>query len=223
MRGPFQHGIIIGGGIAGPLLAIFLKRIGTSSVVYEAQEQRAESTAGLQIAPNGMHVLAALGLADEVRRQGMVASHFHFRNHKGKTLALVRNGDASVYGQPSVMLSRSLLHRIVTEAAARAGIRIEYGKTFRRLYPDIGVTAEFEDGSSTHGDFLIGADGLHSRVREFIALDSRPQHTGLIGLGGFVPRSAFRSHIEPDESALTMTFGPGGFFGYGTAALLRAL
>ena len=60
--------LIIGGGIAGPVTAIFLKQAGIDAEVFEAWPYSTGIGGGLQIAPNGMHVLAEIGLADDMIR-----------------------------------------------------------------------------------------------------------------------------------------------------------
>ncbi len=67
---------------------------------------------------------------------------------------------------------------------------------------DRPIVAHFTDGSSAEGDFLIGADGVHSAVRQHVVPDGpRPFDTGLLGFGGFMPRAILENagvgqHIE---------------------------
>jgi 2-polyprenyl-6-methoxyphenol hydroxylase-like FAD-dependent oxidoreductase len=76
------------------------------------------------------------------------------------------------------------------------------------------VVAHFADGSCAEGDFLIGADGVHSAVRTHVVPDGpRPFDTGLIGFGGFVPRTLIE-HTGIGQRVQT-TFGRSGFFGCG--------
>ena len=64
------------------------------------------------------------------------------------------------------------------------------------------------------GDFVIGADGVHSAVRGHVIPDGpKPFDTGLIGFGGFVPRSVIAD--TPIGQRVVTTFGQSGFFGYG--------
>ena len=65
--------LIVGGGIAGPITAILLKKIGIEATVFEAWPRATGIGGGLQIAPNGMHVLAGAGLADDMIRRGQIA------------------------------------------------------------------------------------------------------------------------------------------------------
>uniref|UniRef100_UPI000A7EF768 FAD-dependent oxidoreductase n=1 Tax=Aeromonas sp. EERV15 TaxID=1833892 RepID=UPI000A7EF768 len=66
-----RRAILIGGGIAGPVLGMFLRRIGVEVTIFEAREAPAEHEgAFLGLAPNGMNVLADLGVAEAVRARG---------------------------------------------------------------------------------------------------------------------------------------------------------
>ena len=72
MRDKF-HVLIVGGGIAGSALALFLRKAGLSSAVYEAYGESERIGGGLGLAPNGMNVLAELGLAEVLRKRGSPA------------------------------------------------------------------------------------------------------------------------------------------------------
>src|SRR5438128_11994850 len=87
-----RKALIIGAGIAGPVAAMFMKRAGIEAEIYESWPYSTGIGGGLQIAPNGMHVLAELGLADELIRQGSIAESFDFYSQGGKKLgSLNRN------------------------------------------------------------------------------------------------------------------------------------
>jgi len=81
--------LIIGGGIAGPVTAILLKKAGIDAELFEAWPYSTGIGGGLQIAPNGMHVLAEIGLADEMIRRGSVAESFDFHSQSGFRLGSV--------------------------------------------------------------------------------------------------------------------------------------
>ncbi len=209
-----QHALIIGGGIAGPALAMFFSQIGIRATVYEAYPALSNIGAGLQLAPNGMHVVAALGLARRVKDAGVIATHMRFQNHLGRHLATVSNGSEERYGQPSVVLARATLHRIIVDEALRQGVRIEYGKRLKQLHDVDGapLVAEFEDGTTASGDFLVGADGIWSQTRKLIIPQApEPVHTGLASFGGFASLSGADA---VDPHTMYMTLGLNGFFGY---------
>lgn len=211
-----REALIIGGGIAGPATAMFLRQVGFAAEVFEARPHAAGIGGGLQIAPNGMHVLAELELADDVKRQGSVANAFAFYTHTGSYIGMINRDMEARFGQPAVNLSRSQLQDMLLSQACRRGIDVQFGKRLVAIddMPGQPLVARFDDGSSAEGDFLIGADGVHSAVRSHLFPEGpKPFDTGLIGFGGFVPR-ALLDGIDLGHE-LRMTFGRRGCFGYG--------
>src|SRR4030081_3193728 len=102
--------LIIGGGIAGPVTAIFLKKAGIDAEVFEAWPYSTGIGVGLQIAPNGMHVLAELGLADEMIRRGSIAESFDFYSQGGARLGSINRDMKRRFGQPAVNMCRATLN-----------------------------------------------------------------------------------------------------------------
>ena len=84
-----------------------------------------------------------------------------------------------------------------------------------RIAPTARFVAHFADGTTAEGDFIIGADGVHSAVRAHVVPDGpKPFDTGLIGFGGFVSR-AMCWRARAIGQRVETTFGQSGFFGYG--------
>ena len=84
-----RKALIIGAGIAGPVAAILLRRAGIESAIYEAWPYSKGIGGGLQIAPNGMHVMDEIGLADELISRGSIAESFDFYSQEGRRLGSV--------------------------------------------------------------------------------------------------------------------------------------
>jgi 2-polyprenyl-6-methoxyphenol hydroxylase-like FAD-dependent oxidoreductase len=211
-----RKALIIGAGIAGPVTAIFLKKAGIDAEVYEAWPYSTGIGGGVQIAPNGMHVLAELGLADELIRRGSVAESFDFYSQSGRRLGSLNRNMKARFGQPAVNMCRATLNETIVNKAWCENVELFFEKRLVRIEdrPDQAVVAHFADGSSAEGDFLIGADGVHSAVRAHVIPDGpKPFDTGLIGFGGFVPRSLIEN--TPVGQRVATTFGQSGFFGYG--------
>jgi 2-polyprenyl-6-methoxyphenol hydroxylase-like FAD-dependent oxidoreductase len=211
-----RKALIIGAGIAGPVTAIFLKKAGIDAEVYEAWPYSTGIGGGLQIAPNGMHVLAELGLAHELIRRGSVAESFDFYSQSGRRLGSLNRNMKARFGQPAVNMCRATLNETIVNKAWCENVELFFEKRLVRIEdrPDQAVVAHFADGSSAEGDFLIGADGVHSAVRAHVIPDGpKPFDTGLIGFGGFVPRSLIEN--TPVGQRVATTFGQSGFFGYG--------
>ncbi|MBN4668551.1 FAD-dependent monooxygenase, partial [Pandoraea nosoerga] len=102
-----RKALIIGAGIAGPVTAMFLTRAGIEAELYEAWPYSTGIGGGLQIAPNGMHVLAELGLADELIRNGSIAESFDFYSQGGKKLGSLNQNMQQRFGQPAVNMCRA--------------------------------------------------------------------------------------------------------------------
>lgn len=219
MRAGQRKAIIIGGGIAGPATAILLKRAGFATEVYEAWPRTSGAGVGLQIAPNGMHVLEAIGLDDEVIQRGMVSERFDFRTQSGAYIGAINNDMQRRFGAPAVNISRAVLNDIMLARLDRDGIPVHFGKRLTRIEDrgDQPVVAHFTDGSSAEGDLIVGADGVHSAVRRHVNPNGpTPFDTGLMGFGGFVP--AHLADIAALRPGLTMTFGQVGSFGFGACS-----
>src|SRR4051812_18192400 len=89
MTNASKRALIVGCGVSGPVLAMYLKKAGLNPVIHE---RRTESTSGeggsFGLAPNGLDVLRTLGLADAVTSAGNPTKSIGFVNHKGKELGM---------------------------------------------------------------------------------------------------------------------------------------
>ena len=211
-----RKALIIGAGIAGPVTAILLKRAGIDAQLFEAWPYSTGIGGGLQIAPNGMHVLAEIGLACEMIRRGSIAESFDFYSQSGTRLGSINRNMEQRFGRPAVNMRRATLNEAIVDKAWSENVELAFEKRLVRIEdrPDQPIVAHFDDGSSAEGDFLIGADGVHSAVRTHVVPDGpKPFDTGLIGFGGFLPRALLDG--SPIGQRVETTFGQSGFFGCG--------
>lgn len=202
--------LVIGGGIAGPVAAMALRRAGIEATVYEAYDGTADGVGGgLGLAPNGLAAFGIVGLDEAVRRIGTPAKSMLIQSWTGKKLAEFRDPA----GAPILhTVMRTDLYRVLYDGAAAQGIRIEHGKRLvdAREGAD-GVTAHFADGSRASADILIGADGIRSTVRSLIdPAAPEPAYTGLLGFGGWSAAPG----LAPDPDTMRMIFGKRAFFAY---------
>ena len=211
--------LIIGGGIAGPVTAIFMKQAGIDAELFEAWPHSTGIGGGLQIAPNGMHVLAEIGLADEMIRNGSIAEAFEFHSQSGTRLGSINHNMQQRFGQPAVNMCRATLNEALINKAWCDNVELRFEKRLVAIEDraDRPIVAHFADGSSGEGDFLIGADGVHSAVRGHVVPDGpKPFDTGLLGFGGFVPRSVIAD--IPSASASSRRSGKAGSSAMASAA-----
>src|SRR5258705_12334830 len=143
-----RKAIIIGAGIAGPVAAIFLKRAGIDAEVFEAWPYSTGIGGGLQIAPNGMHVLAEIGVADELIRLGSVAESFDFYSQSGALLGSVNRNMKQRFGQPAVNMCRSTLNETLIDKAWCEGVAVRFERRPVAIEDraDRPVVAHFADG-----------------------------------------------------------------------------
>jgi 2-polyprenyl-6-methoxyphenol hydroxylase-like FAD-dependent oxidoreductase len=205
--------LIIGCGIAGPVVALFLQRAGIDAEIYESRDESTDYGGSfLNMACNGLGVLKTLGLDDQVSSEGSPIPRMMIWSGKGKRLGEVRNGAREKVGAPSINILRSRLHQALREEVGRQGIKIAFGKKLQGLSTsEQGVVATFADGTTAEGSFLVGCDGVYSHTRSLINPEApTPQYTGLISTGGFAQHSSFL----PTPDTMHFVFGKRAFFGY---------
>ena len=218
MNRPARKALIIGCGIAGPVVALFLERAGIEAEIYEARAASTDYGGNfLNMACNGLGVLKPLGLDGLVAQQGSPIPRMVMWSGNGKRLGVVPNGAGAEVGAPSINILRSRLHQVLREGAEQRLIPIVYGKKLADLESGThGVVATFTDGTTAEGDFLIGCDGVHSRTRRLVNPGApTPHYTTLIGTGGYASRSSF----APTTDTMHFVFGKRAFFGYHVSAL----
>jgi FAD-dependent urate hydroxylase len=205
--------LVIGAGVAGPVLAIALKRVGIDVCLFE-REQSDERRGGswLTFQANGMDALRAIGLAEPVESLGFDLDTIRFVNGRGRTLGRMPLAAPRSDGQLSQMMRRDDLYRVLTQLAVEYGIEVQHGKRLVDATPDgPGVRASFADGTTATGDLLVGCDGTHSRVRTIIDPDAAaPRYVPVLNIGGYVP--GFTVDVPPRE--VRMQFGTRCFFAW---------
>jgi salicylate hydroxylase len=192
--------------------AVSLLQAGFDVHVYERASALSEIGAGIQVSPNASRVLHRLGLADELARMGVRPESFHQRRwDDGRTLVCTPLGDAVVdaFGFPHYQTHRAdllaaLVHTFPDE-------RLHVRHRFVDLV-DLGdrVEARFENGATAEADVLVGADGIHSLVREQLFGPAAPHFTGCVAWRGLVPAERLRD-LELEVTA-QVWMGPGGHF-----------
>jgi 2-polyprenyl-6-methoxyphenol hydroxylase-like FAD-dependent oxidoreductase len=213
MKEQSKKAIIIGCGIAGPAMAIFLKRIGIQSVIYEARKADG-SDAGvfLGISPNGLNVLKEFLPLGKLLTEYTTGS-MKFYNSKNKNIgSLDSSYQMQRYSAETIQIKRGHLNRQIRDAAIKEGIEIISEKKLKSVtQSEEKVTAIFEDSSEASADFLIGCDGIHSVTRKSVFPDAPAMsYTGLLSIGGV----ARIKNAEKYSKTIHMVFGEKAFFAY---------
>lgn len=204
--------LIAGGGIGGMAAALALLRRGIDVEVYEQAKELKEVGAGVQLAANGTRVLYALGVGDELKALSCEAQGKEIRHWKtGETWKLFDLGPVSIerYGFPYFTVYRPDLLGVLVDAVRRMKPdAIHLGTRCTGFTQDAaGVTLQFENGA-TKGDALIGADGVHSPVRQGLFGADRPKFTGIMAWRGIVPMERLPRHMARRVGSNWV--GPGG-------------
>jgi 2-polyprenyl-6-methoxyphenol hydroxylase-like FAD-dependent oxidoreductase len=199
---------VIGGGIAGPVAALALRKAGIDATVYEGYDQAADGIGGmLMIAPNGLRALEIVGV--DPGRAGLPIRAMVMTDGRGRRIG-------SFPGlpdlPPSQVMWRADIYSAVREQAEAQGVPTVYGKRLVGVEEGpTGVTARFADGTEVSADILVGADGIRSTVRTLIDRNAPgPKYTGLLGFGAL--STANVPGARPD--AMYFAFGKHAFLGY---------
>ena len=182
---------IVGAGIGGLAIAALLARAGHTVNVYEQAPRFARVGAGIQMAPNAVKVLRGLGLEEELTRiafQSEVALSREWNT--GDVTSELRLGRdvEEKYGAPYLFLHRADLHAAI--AAIVPPEIVHLGRKLTGIEGDAhGVTLAFADGGRVRSDTVIGADGVHSLVRESMLGAEKPRFTGRVAYRTTYPAS----------------------------------
>jgi salicylate hydroxylase len=177
---------VLGGGIAGLTAAIALTRRGARVTVLEQAEAIREVGAGLQISPNGVSVLRALGLGDGVERIGLRAAAVSLRDYAaGREVLRLDLAQAS---GPYFFIHRADLVQMLADAARAAGVKLRLLQQIRSVRVGAeGASLTTAQGAVLNTRLLVGADGLHSVVRGALNGTDRPFFTGQVAWRALVP------------------------------------
>jgi 2-polyprenyl-6-methoxyphenol hydroxylase-like FAD-dependent oxidoreductase len=198
------------------VLALALAKNGISSTIYELRPQTSQSAGGnIALAPNTARVLDHLGVYAGLRPQGFSYEELYFQNGAGQHLGTFLNGSQKEYSFSALRIHRVILHDELVRACGERGIEVHHGKKFVRVEEtDKGVVVEFEDGEKVEGEYLVGCDGIHSKVRDHIRAVT-PEFSGLMGIMGTVDEADLDAmHVAQKQKLPTpcMLFGATGSF-----------
>ena len=194
----------MGGGIGGLAAAAALARRGVAVTLLEQADRFREVGAGLQISPNGLAVLRALGAEPLLRNKGAVRAHN----------VVLRNGEtgAQVARLPLARLRPEqayyFLHRvdlidILFGVAKRANVTFELGGQVASIRPGPVPQVQMADGSTRRAELVVAADGIHSVARPVLNGPDKAAFSGQVAWRALVPNTV----DHPDEAHVHMGAG----------------
>jgi salicylate hydroxylase len=203
---------IIGGGIGGLSAALHLLEAGLDVHVYEQAPRITEIGAGIQISPNASRLLIRLGLKPAMDAIGVFPRAVHQRRwDDGRTLQRAPVGleVETTFGAPYYHFHRADLANLLANELPAERVHVGHKLTDLEQNGD-RVTARFDNGATVEADLLVGADGIHSRVRHVVFGPEKPRFTGCVAWRGLVPAERIR-HLDI-EVASHNWMGPDGHF-----------
>jgi 2-polyprenyl-6-methoxyphenol hydroxylase-like FAD-dependent oxidoreductase len=205
--------VIIGGGIGGLAAALALRREGFEPLVYERAPALLEVGAAIAVWPNAFRVLEHLGLGETVlARAGRIRS-VRWLGREGREY---NHFDFPRASAPAVALHRADLQGALLRSLPAGSVHL--GKTFAGFDDEGGeVRARFDDATEVACDVLVGADGLHSRVRGQLLGDGGPVYRGYTVWRGV----ARVEHAALASGTASEIYGEGRRFGIGPVGLGR--
>ncbi len=206
-----MHVLIAGAGIGGLTAALALLKRGIDVDVYEQAAELKEVGAGVQLSANGTRVLHLLGVAEALRALSCEAAGKEVRLWStGETWKLFDLGAESIarYGFPYFTVYRPDLLTVLSEAVRREKRdAIHLGMKVSGFTQGSRVKLRFENFEA-EGDALVGADGVHSGVRQALFGPDKPAFTGNIAWRGIAPMEKLPARMA--RLVGTNWIGPGG-------------
>ncbi|HEY2204660.1 MAG TPA: FAD-dependent monooxygenase [Pseudonocardia sp.] len=200
---------VVGAGIGGLTLGLALRERGVDCRLFERSGELAEVGAAVAVAANGSRILCRLGLGERLDAVSDVPTELIYRHWRdGRVLARHPAGDEyrRRFGAPLWGVHRAELQRALYEAWGVEAVRL--GRVLTGLREVGGeMVLRFADGEEVTADVVVGADGVHSAVREWVAPGSTPVYSGTSGFRGLAPVTDLPS--LPDPGAIQYWLGPG--------------
>lgn len=217
--------VIAGGGTVGLATAVFLGHHGVSSLVLERREALSVHPRALGISPRTLEFFREAGLSEALDRVA-VRSTLPWKADARTAAEIDRNRmaprpamfDATVVEQPRGHYPQDRIDAVLLPAARERGARVEFGVAVTGVdQGDDGVSVTLSNGRLVRADYLVGADGLRSTVREALGIPTTgPGVVGqgtmnilfdadLVGYFGSMPTMCEISH--PDAPGMLLAVG----------------
>ncbi len=206
---------IVGAGIGGLALARILAIRGAEVTVLEQASAIEEVGAGLQISPNGLAVLRAMGLEQPLMSCGSVlADTVRLKDYKGADVLQLDLTQLSP--QKYYFVHRADLISLLEKGAREAGVTIRLNEQVVQASDGSHPFVATQNGVKHEADIIVGADGVHSVVRKVLNGDKQPFFTGNVAWRAVVPNTFGRVndvqvHMGPHRHLVSYPLRDGAF------------
>jgi salicylate hydroxylase len=201
--------VIVGAGVGGLTLALLLRQRGIAAEVLEQSTELREVGAAVSLAANATRVMEHLGLGEALARVSTEPTALIHRDGRDGHQIAVTPGPwwyRDTFGAPFYGLHRAALQCVLADALGPAhlhlGCRVE---SFEERRQEMRVRCS--SGAVFEAGLVVGADGVHSLVRQWVTGGDEPVYSGTSGFRGLVPADLLPR--LPDPGALQFWIGPG--------------
>ena len=210
--GNVEEVIVVGGGIGGLAATYGIAKLGKKVTVLEQAPEFGEVGAGLQVGPNGLRALDALGVLEEVYKLGVFPRRHVFMDAlDGKELSAVQFGESfeKSFGYPYLVIHRSDLHSVLLKACQKLTNITFLTNHKLASIEELSNYVELrcENGEVLRGETVVGADGIHSVARQLVSPASKPVASRYVAYRFTVPMEEMTINIDWDEKLTWI--GPG--------------
>ena len=209
--------VIVGAGIGGLTAALALVKRGMRVSIFEQAKQIQEVGAGLQLSPNAVHVLNALGLRAALQAvifQPEYAVMRHYQSARAYFSVPLGQRCEQKFAAPYWHVHRADLHQVLYQACLAHGVEFRLAAkvaAYQHSNSGAQVSVQLTDGEQLDADVLIGADGIHSVIQQQVlqahGLSSQPRFTGQVAWRGTIEAKRLPPKlVEPNAN---LWVGPG--------------
>ncbi|GJJ70239.1 hypothetical protein EMPS_02588 [Entomortierella parvispora] len=215
--GKNPHTLIAGAGLAGLLLAILLERAGIPYELFERSPEAKPLGSIISLSANVLPVFEQLGMYEELKATSLPGSTFEILNADLERISLFHtdSAEAEVIGYIRLHFSRPRLYDLLLSKIPSH--KTHFSKKILNLSQNKdGVMIRCADGTTYHGDVLVGSDGAHSAVRQSLykqmadssilppsdALDLNKGYTCLVGTTSPVDAEKFPVVEDKDNGGV---------------------
>ncbi|KAG9849597.1 salicylate hydroxylase, partial [Aureobasidium melanogenum] len=180
---------IIGAGIAGLTLAISLHTQGIPCAIYETRPEPQNIGGAVMLSPNSLRLFDNMGIYESLRRLGYSFDDLYLRDLASSLKETYPFGSVEKYGYSGVRVYRFELIDLLLDKVNTSNIPIYFNRKFSHVVSETEdtVTWQLIDGTTKTSSLLVGADGIHSRVRKYMYPELAPKFTGIAGITAAVP------------------------------------